>query len=804
MFIRICFLVLSLSTSAFLPAQTPKDSLPLFIVGKVDQPNPNQALVKGTVINAQNEDPIVSATIRVTPGQTVAITDENGDFELAVKPGAYRLVLNALGYGEISVQLIVHQSGTVRIPIQVQAIDLEQVIVKGTGTDHNLREVTAGLERLSAARLDRQGKLFGEMDVLRSLQSVAGVSSVGEGASGINVRGGNADENLILQDNHLIFNPVHALGIFSLFHPDLVQEVLLYKGNVPAKYGGRLSSVLEINLKEGDLKKTHGQLGLGLASSRLSLQGPVIKDHASYFIGLRGSYLDWLLKQSNSININQSSALFYDITAKADARLTKSTKVGFSIFNSSDDFQFSDEVKFEYQTKSGVIYLKQLIGNKININANLNVGQYNSSLFDLKGNDQSKFNSSIRYWRTNINGQWQINKAQILEAGREINYYQVLPGELEILSASSVLAAQKLELEDGRESAWFVEYKIQPTSKLEINAGLRYISYQNLGPELIYTYAQGEPKSENSIIDSISFMGQGKIISYQGWEPRISARISLSERSAIKLGYNRAYQFLSQISNTASANPIDIWQLSNQHIQPQQADNFSIGYYHNFNNNTAETYLNLFYRQVDRLLDYKDFAELLLNDHIETELVFGVGKAYGVEFYIHKRFGKHQFELNETFSRSWRKVIATSEQPAVNDGRWYPSNYDKPNVLNLNYLFQINPKNSLSINFTHSTGRPTTAPISSYAHENLVNLPVYSQRNAFRIPDYHRLDFAYTVGPWGKKHFKHSITASVYNVYARKNAFSVFFRQNAFQKVRAYQIAVLGTAFPGVTYNISF
>lgn len=804
MYIRSCFLALGLNIAALLPAQAPKDSLPVFIIGQLDLPKPTQALVIGTVINAQNEDPVVSATVRVSPGQAVSITDENGIFELTVNPGTYRLVLNALGYGEIAIQLIVNQSGSVLIPVQAQAIDLDQVIVKGIGADQNVREVMAGLERLSSTRLDRQAKFLGEMDVLRSLQSVAGVSSVGEGASGINVRGGNADENLILQDNHLIFNPVHALGIFSLFHPDLVQEVLLYKGHVPAKYGGRLSSVLEINLKEGDLQKTHGQLGLGLASSRLSLQGPIIKNHASYFLGLRGSYMDWLLKQSKSININQSSASFYDMTAKADARLTKSTKIGFSLFNSSDDFQFSDEVKFDYQTKSGVIYLKQLIGNKININANLNVGQYNSSLFDLKGNDQSKFNSSIRYWRGNFNGQWQINKAQILEVGREINYYQVLPGELEIISASSVLASQKLELEEGRESAWFIDYKVQPAPNIEVNAGLRYISYQNLGPELIYTYAQGEPKTVNSIIDSIVFMGQGKINGYQGWEPRVSARISLTEQSSIKVGYNRAYQFLSQISNTASANPIDIWQLSNQHIQPQQADNFSIGYYHNFSAKQTETYLNLFYRQVDRLVDYKDFAELLLNDHIETELVFGVGKAYGVEFYINKRFGKHQFELNETFSRSWRKVIGTPEQAAVNDGRWYPSNYDKPNVLNLNYLFQINPQNSLSLNFTHSTGRPTTAPISSYAHENLVNLPVYSQRNAFRIPDYHRLDFAYTVGPWGKKNTKHSLTVSVYNVYARKNAFSVFFRQNAFQKVRAYQIAVLGTTFPGITYNISF
>jgi hypothetical protein len=341
--------------------------------------------------------------------------------------------------------------------------------------------------------------------------------------------------------------------------------------------------------------------------------------------------------------------------------------------------------------------------------------------------------------------------------------------------------------------------------KLEVMLGGRYTIFRSLGAGQVYLYEPGVPKREATITDSLSFAEGEEIVSYTGFEPRFSLRVSTGKHSSIKAGYNRSYQYFSQVSNTASATPIDIWQLSNYHVRPQQADNFSVGYHHNFNENIDQSYLTVFYRSIENLIDYKDFARLLLNRHLETELVTGRGKAYGVEFYLKKSLRQHQFELNYTYSRTLRQVERSAVQAPVNRGDWYPSNYDKPHNFNLNYFWQIKPKSSLSANFTYSTGRPTTAPVSSFSSGNVLTAPVYSERNQFRIPDYHRLDVAYSVGPWGKRErWRNSLTFSIYNLYFRKNAFSVFFRQNPFQSVTAYRVAVLGSMFPAVTYDFEF
>jgi hypothetical protein len=335
--------------------------------------------------------------------------------------------------------------------------------------------------------------------------------------------------------------------------------------------------------------------------------------------------------------------------------------------------------------------------------------------------------------------------------------------------------------------------------------GLRYTNYANVGPDEVFLYEDGQIKSDATITGTLEFANRDNVIDYKGFEPRISLRYLVDQNSSIKIGYNRAFQFINQISNTASATPIDIWQLSNFHIRPQMADNYSVGYFRNFKENSFRSQITAFYRNINHLIEYKDFSELLLNKHLETELVTGIGKAYGLELTLNKDYGRHRIDLNYTFSRALRRIKASTTQLAINASKWYPSNYDKPHILNLNYNFQVSDKTNLSLNFTYSTGRPTTAPISSYSNSNILTIPIYSDRNQYRIPDFHRTDIAYTIGPWGKKtNREHSLTFSIYNVYARRNAFSVFFRQNPFQSVTAYRVAVLGSAFPAVTYNFKF
>jgi hypothetical protein len=574
---------------------------------------------------------------------------------------------------------------------------------------------------------------------------------------------------------------------------------------VPAKYGGRLSSVLDVKLREGNDQQVSVQGGVGIASSRLVVEGPVVKNKASYIAGARISYVDWILKQTKNVDLRKSQAFFYDLSAKADARLSETTKIGFTAFNTHDNFRFADQVKFEYATSSGSFYLRQLVGRKINITASANAGQYQSNLYDINGNDQSVFTNKIKYLQGGVRGLYQPGAAFQLELGAEQNRYTVSPGKLTPETDSSIILPDFLPNERGDETSFFLQSQCTLSKAIELMAGVRYTLFSNLGPERVFLYEEGVPKTEETIRDSLFFTDDAATAQYSGIEPRLSLRVSLNESSSVKLGYNRSYQFLNQVSNTASATPIDIWQLSNYHVKPQHADNFSLGYYQNFRENTVQSYLTVFYRKIYQLIDYKDFARLILNHHIETELLSGIGKAYGVEMYFNKSYGQHRFELNYTFSRTLRQIEASAIQLGVNKGDWYPSNYDKPHSLNLNYFIQIKQNSSFSVNFTYSTGRPTTAPVSTYSTGNVLTIPIYSNRNQFRIPDYHRLDLAYTYGPWGKKdRWRNSLTLSIYNLYFRKNAFSVFFQQRPFQSVTAYRVAVLGTMFPAITYDFKF
>jgi hypothetical protein len=759
--------------------------------------------LSGRILDAGSKTPIPGAVLRLQPLDRNAVSEVDGSFQLSMKAGTYSLDISFLGYADYRAEVRIYKNANYDFLLNEEALDLREVTVSESRADENVSSVMGSVEQLNLEKMERQAKFLGEMDVLRSLQSVSGVTSVGEGASGFNVRGGNTDENLILMEGNLVFNPVHALGFFSLFHPDMVQGVTLYKGGVPAQYGGRLSSVLDVKLREGDKQQFSAKGGVGVASSRLVLEGPLIKDKASFIAGARASYVDWILRQTRNVDLRKSQAFFYDFTVKADARLSEKTRIGFTAFNTHDDFRFADEVKFEYATSSAAFHLRQLVGDKINLTASANAGQYQSDLFDINGSDQSRFTNKIKYLRGSLRAFYQPVEAFQLEIGAEQSRYQVSPGQLTPLDSSSLLP-RLLPSEQGRETSLFLHSQWVISPRVELMAGLRYSYFDNIGPGQVYFYTTGSPKTAEGIIDSLQLGAGKKVAGYSGMEPRLSLRVSLGPANSIKLGYNRSYQFLSQVSNTASATPIDIWQLSNYHIRPQYADNASLGYYHNFRENTIQSYLTLFYREIHRLIEYRDFARLLLNRHIETELLEGRGKAYGVEFYFAKAYGRHRFEGNYTFSRSLRRVQGSQEQVAVNRGDWYASNYDKPHSLNLNYFLQIRPRSSLSVNFTYSTGRPTTAPVSSFS-SNVLTIPVYSQRNQFRIPDYHRLDLAYTVGPWGKRdRWRNSLTLSVYNLYFRRNAFSVFFRQNPFANVTAYRVAVLGTMFPAVTYDFKF
>ncbi len=765
---------------------------------------PNEPIIwTGQILSDKDQSPVINAVLQSVGGIN-AITDLDGNFSIPLDQKAYRFTISALGFKDMEIQLNARSSGNLSLTLAVESVLIDEVIVSGTSEQDQIKEITPGLQRLNAEQLENQSKFFGEIDILRSLQSISGVNNTGEGASGFNVRGGNTDQNLILQDGHLIFNPSHALGFFSLFHPDLVKYVDLYKGGIPSKYGGRLSSVLAVETRDGSKEKFKLKGGIGMVSSRLSAEGPIIKDKVSFIVGSRYSYADWIFNLVDNPQVKNSSAFFNDVTAKINARISQTTNFGGSFLRSRDDFQLGDEARFDYSTISGEAYLKQLIGDKANLTLSANKGRYQSSLFDLKGNDQSKFTNAIDYLRGKVDLLYILSNTYKLNVGADINIYEISPGEIEPLENSFIIP-DILGKEKGQELALYIENQFNLSDNLEISAGLRYTNFNNIGPNNVNIYPEDQIKTDRNIIDVQSFEEGASIASYSGFEPRASIRYELNEANSIKLGYAKTYQYLAQISNTASATPIDIWQLANQHVAPQFSDNFSIGYFKNFGVKKYESSIEAFYRKSEGILDYKDFAKLLLNKHIETELVTGEGLAYGLELNFRKQTGSFRWDANYTFSSSTRNVQATSTQVGINRGEWYSSNYDIPHVFNLSMVKQFENRTNLSINFTYRSGRPTTAPVSSYNSDNVLSVPIYSDRNKFRVPDFHRLDLAYTIGPFGKNmdKFDQSITLSVYNLYSRKNAYSVYFRQNPFDSVKAIRVATLGSIFPSITYNFN-
>lgn len=762
--------------------------------------------VLGEVLDGNDQTEIIGATIQISNMSGGSVTDESGEFKLRLPAGTYDFTIKYLGYEDFVVHISLYDDVGFSIDLSPSSVQLQQVVITDKADNENIESVVMGVERMDIKRLESRSQLFGETDVLRSIQSLAGVTSVGDGASGFNVRGGNSDENLILQDDALILNPTHTLGFFSLFHPDMIESVDLFKGNQPAYYGGRLSSVLKVGLREGNKEKMSVRGGIGLAASRLTVEGPIVKNKASFIVGARIGYMNYLLNAVKNIDVKNSRSSFYDITFKTDARVTEKTKIGFSAFISGDEFQFADEVNFDYATRTGTFYINQLLSDKWNLTANVNIGDYESSLFDIQGDDLSRFTNKVSFIRPSIRSFYQVKEGLELTAGVSYDIFNVSPGTLTPEGVNSTALPEFLPDEKGVALSPFLQFDWSLSEKFSISASARYTKYDRLGPGTLSFYRDGFFRNDLTVEETRDFSDGDVIASFNGWEPRVSFRYAIDETASVKLGYNRGFQYLNQVSNTASSTPVDIWKLSDVYATPQTSSNYNLGFFKNFNENQFASSVEIFYRNQDKIIEYRDFADLLLNPNLERELVDGVGKAYGIEANFKYNKESIQWDVNYTFSRSFRKVLASETQLSINNGEWFASNYDKPHSLNVNMTKKLSRMTNLSLNFTYSTGRPITAPVSSFSVDNVLSVPIFSERNQFRIPDYHRLDLSYSIGPFGKleKGREHKLVFSIYNLYSRRNAYSVYFRQVPSRSVSVFRIATLGSIFPSVTYNFKF
>jgi hypothetical protein len=642
--------------------------------------------------------------------------------------------------------------------------------------------------------------------VLKSLATLPGVSTIGEGAGGINVRGGKVDQNLVLFDNAQLFNTSHALGLFSVFNPDVIQNFTLYKGSVPAQYGGRTSSVLDVEIKKGDYDQFHFKAGLGAITSRVLVEGPLWKGHTSYLLAGRASYANWILQSVERPDIRNSRANFYDLTGVLSHRINLNNTLSLSHYNSYDFFRFGLAFGYQWRTYTTTLKWNAIIRPNFSSATSVISGGYRNQQFEPEGANAFDYRNGQQYQQVKQNFVWQAGERHLLNFGAEGIRYQNQPNRIDPRGDQSTVTAAEVSRETGREFAVYLNEDFELSPKLALSAGLRYSVFQALGPDSVFLYRPGEPLTTFNITDTLGY-GTGDVIaSYGGFEPRFSLRYRLGENGSVKLSYNRMRQYIHLVSNTAASTPVDVWQLSTNYIPPQISDNYSLGFFRNFDDNNIETSVEGFYRNIRNLVDYKDFADLLLNEHLETDLLPGKGKAYGLEFLIKKNEGRWTGWLSYTFSRSFVKVDGEQPETQVNGGQWYPSSFDKPHDFTLVAKYELMKNVFWGINFVYNTGRPITAIVSSYELNNVI-IPHFSERNAYRIPDYYRLDMSLTIN--GKKlvnrRYRGSFTFSIYNVLARKNAFSVYYQQTRQRFIpSATKLSVLGTFIPAISYNISF
>lgn len=757
------------------------------------------------VVSTKTEEPLPGCSVTLDNRGQVATTDSNGVYHLTISRGRHIVTINSFGKKTARRQFILYSDGLLAVEMEDEIRVLEDVLVS-TQRNMNINRAQMGSEKLNIKSIKQVPAVFGEADVLKVLLTLPGVKSVGEASTGFNVRGGAADQNLILFNDATIYNPSHFFGFFSAFNPDLTKDVELFKSSIPAKYGGRLSSVLNITGREGNKTKYTGTAGVGLLTSRINVEGPIKKDKSSFIFGARTTYANWLLKLlPENFNYKNSAASFYDLNLMISQKINDKNDIYFTGYASKDQFNLNNDTVYGYQNKSVSVKWKHVFNSKLEsaFTGGYDGYKYNNS---SESNKVNAYKMSFDINQLNFKSDFTYNadRKQIIDFGLSSIFYKLHPGSFLPVGEQSLVAAKISAEEQALESAVYASDKYEFNNKFSVNAGVRYSIFNYLGPREVSVYAPGLPKDESSIINKIGYKPGQFIQTYHGPEIRLSAKYSLAKSFSVKAGYNTLRQYLHMLSNTTAISPTDIWKLSDLNIKPQYGDQVSVGFFKNFGIDSFETSVEFYYKRLQNILDYKSGAQLVLNPHIETDVINARGKAYGVELMIKKKTGKLNGWMSYTYSRTLLKMDDPNIGTVVNHGEFYPANYDKPHDATFVGNYAINHRFSLSLNLTYSTGRPITLPIGRYYYAGSQRA-FYSDRNSYRIPDYFRSDFSMNIDGNHKIHqlTHNSWTIGVYNLTGRKNPYSVYFTSEN-GVVNGYKLSIFGSAIPFINYNIRF
>jgi outer membrane cobalamin receptor len=791
------FLLLILLSCVFFPSLAQKYSL------------------SGTIKDSTNGEVMIGAAVFVKEIKNGVAANDYGFFSISLPKGTYTIVISSLGYNSYEKVIELNSNITLNVSMAEEIKNAGEVIVTGERPDQNVQDTKMSNIRMDVKQIKKLPALFGEVDIIKNIQMLPGISVAGEGNTGLYVRGGGADQNLILIDEAPVYNPSHLFGMFSVFNSDALKSAEIYKGGIPAQYGGRLSSLLDIRTKDGNAKKLTVSGGIGLISSRLTIQGPLIKDKCSFIISGRRTYADLFLKLADAAKlvnadkrrqIHNAKLYFYDLNAKINYKINSKNQIFLASYFGKDVLQAGGLQAFglDWSNATGTLRWNHVYGSRLFSNSTLIYSNYNYNLGITSGANGFRWEANLKEGALKQDYTYFLNPNNELTFGFNVSYKTYNPGKFIPGDDNTTFKKFSLQPYHSLDEALFLSNKQKFTKRISVEYGLRYTFFQNIGKDTV-TYYNGQPDA-STVAYTKAYKSFQTIKNYGGFEPRVSGRYLLNDRSSIKASYNRTLQFIHLLYNSASPLPTSQWVPSTPNIKPQKADQVALGYFRNFKENKYEASVEGYYKYFYNTLDFKDNANIIANKNIETEIRRGKGWSYGLEFFLRKNTGKFTGWISYTWSKTQFKI------PDINEGRTYYASYDRRHNLNLVGSYDISERVNISANWVFGSGRPITLPVQKYQFGN--NYPVYiPERNNYRIAPYDRFDIAATIYRKKKEGRKNesSWNFSIYNLYARKNPFTVYTQDQTDSKGNSLNngqkqvvMLYLFTIIPSVTYNFKF
>lgn len=768
--------------------------------------------VNGTIKDKKNGETLFGATVYLKGTTNGAVTNEYGFFSLTAPKGTYTLVVSFIGYENITKEITLDVDQTINFEIKEASTSLDTVVIEAETERLNIRKPQMSVTKLNAETIKQMPVVLGEVDVIKSIQMLPGVTNGGEGTAGFNVRGGAADQNLVLLDEAIIYNTSHFFGFFSVFNADAIKDIKLYKGDIPAKYGGRISSVLDVRQKDGNSKNLEVNGGVGIISSRLAVEGPMFNKKGSFLVAGRTSYAHIFMPLIKEIKDDKIS--FYDLNLKANYEINENNRVYLSGYFGRDIFDISKFIKNTYGNTTANLRWNHVFNEKLFSNLSLIYSKYNYEIvLDFIKLD---WVADIQNFNVKYDLRYYASDKLKLDFGVSGILYDFNPGEVRPSDPSSSINFRKLDQKRAFEGAAYISAEHELTDKLTAQYGLRFSTFSRLGGQTLSDYANNQPVvydeeigiyEEGEEIGTTDYKKSESIKTFANLEPRLGLAYQLNDESSVKASYTRSVQYLHLLSNTASVTPLDVWAPSGRYIKPQKSNQFAVGYYRNFKDKTYSLELETYYKMVDNRIDYIDGSDLIGTNNIETEILNGEARAYGLEILFRKNKGKFKGWFAYTLSKSEQRALGgNAGGPGINRGNWYNTPYDRTHDFSLTGSYDFNEKWRFSANFVYQTGRPVTYPNGQYEYEGL-SIASFDERNANRLPAYHRLDLSATFTPTKNKNrrWQSEWVFGVYNAYARRNAASVSFTQDFDTGINeARRLSIFGSFIPSITYNFKF